>query len=411
MNFKMNLKKMTTFTVTIFVALFVVLCLSGCGNRNSGKNDETADFQKRIFGDAVTNQSSGSSQSSGKQKTPDEKELNEIVKKQLWKDFVSDSPFEIADVTANWVEKTAQSCSGDFSVNLRAKENLYDNISVKEALDKLGIKNLYEGELKQAEEKAYQLPEPYKTNLRNEYPQDRLDHFQFVHIIRPKGSADSAGGVAELSRYGDEWSADVRIKKAPSVGRCFPESGLNNSIQKLDDPETKKAVESIIQKRQDYVNKVETTINDLQKKHEQALVAQKENFLKFCKPNAQYKGSWKYGETGGSVVVLFGDYETNDKTVVSGVYYATDYPQFKRKFTVSLNAKKIVEYPVTGTLSDPRPFRKDNSFPDYRNEAIKFKMMDTLMEDSRDKVRIKFSNDKLVFDIWSSGWGNIQFDF
>ncbi|MDR2757678.1 MAG: hypothetical protein LBC20_18460, partial [Planctomycetaceae bacterium] len=209
----MNFKKITTLTVTIFIAL----CLTGCGNGNNGKNDETADFQKRIFGNAGTNQSPDSSQSSGKQKVPDEKELNELVKKQIWKDFVSDSPFEIVDVTVNWVEKNAQSCSGDFSVNLRAKENLYDSISVKEGLEKLGIKNLYEGELKQASEKAYKLPEPYKTNLRNEYPQERLDNIQFVNVIRPKGSPDKAGGVVEINRYGDEWSTNVRFKTPPSV--------------------------------------------------------------------------------------------------------------------------------------------------------------------------------------------------
>ncbi|MDR2115015.1 MAG: hypothetical protein LBP87_01390 [Planctomycetaceae bacterium] len=395
----MNYKKLTTFAATLFAAL----CLTGCGN--NGNNESTADFQKKVWGDADTNQSSG------KQKTPDEKELNEIVKKQLWKEFVSDSPFEIVDVTTNWVEKTAQSCSGDFSVNLRAKENLYDTISVKDGLEKLGIKNLYEGELKQAEEKAYKLPEPYKTNLRNEYPQDRLDHFQFVHVIRTKGSPDSTGGVTELSRYGNEWSASVRIKKIPQVERCIPESGLNNNVKKLDDPATKKAVDDFIQKRKDYISKVDTTINDLNKKYEADLLAQKENFLKFCKPNAQYKGSWRFNATSGNVVVLFGDYETGDKTVISGVYYSPDYPQFKRKFTVSLNTKESADYPVTGTLQDSRSFKKDNSFPDYRNESIKFKMLDTLMGDSRDKVRIKFSNNKFVFDVWSNGWGNITFDF
>ncbi|MDR1270145.1 MAG: hypothetical protein LBK82_11530, partial [Planctomycetaceae bacterium] len=265
----MNYKKPTTFIATLIATLFVILVLylTGCGN--SGTNNDTAEFQKKVWGDAETNQSSDSSQpsSSGKPKAPDEKELNEIVKKQLWKDFVSDLPFEIVDVTANWVEKNAQSCSGDFSVNLRAKENLYDSISDKEGLEKLGIKNLYEGELKLAEEKAYKLPEPYKTNFRNEYPQDRLSNFYFVHVIRAKGSPDSAGGVVELSRYGNEWSANVRMKKAPSVERCIPESALNVNVKKLDDPETKKAVENIIQKRKDYVEKVDATINDLNKKH------------------------------------------------------------------------------------------------------------------------------------------------
>jgi hypothetical protein len=186
---------------------------------------------------------------------------------------------------------------------------------------------------------------------------------------------------------------------------------LNNSVKKLDDPETKKAVDEIIQKRKDYVDKVDSTITDLNAKFQAALKKQKEDFLNFCKPNSKYEDSWKRNDTGGKVVVQFGDYESADKTIISGVYYSPDYPQFKRKFTVSLNTKEVIEYPVTGNLQASYSFRKDNSFPDYHNEAIKFKMMDELMHDSRDKVRIKFSNDKFVFDVWANGWGNIQFDF
>ncbi|MDR0335972.1 MAG: hypothetical protein LBI18_02675 [Planctomycetaceae bacterium] len=404
----MNYKNWATFIATFTTILFVTLCLTGCGNNSN--NESTADFQKRVWGDAGTNQSSGSSSSSGKQKTPDEKELNEIVKKQLWKDFVSDSPFEIVDVTANWVEKTAQSCSGDFSVNLRAKENLYAPISVKDGLEKLGIKNLYEGELKQAEEKTYKLPEPYKTNLRNDYPQEQLNRFQFVHIIRPKGSPDSAGGVVELSRYGDEWSASIRMKKAPSVERCLPESGLNNNVQKLDDPETKKAVETIIQKRKDYVDKVDAAIKSLNDKFQADLEKQKQNFFTFCKPNSKHEGSWKYSNTSGRVVVQFGDYESADKTIISGVYFSPQFPQFTRQFTVSVNTKEVVEFPVTGKLQKCN-YHNHSDWPSYRTDSVRHDMLNTLLSNDRDKVRINFVGNKLVFQVWASGWGSIQFDF
>jgi hypothetical protein len=336
--------------------------------------------------------------------------LNEIVKKQLWKEFVSDSPFEIVDVTANWIEKNAQSCSGDFSVNLRAKENLYDSISVKDGLEKLGIKNLYEGELKQAEEKTYKLPEPYQTNLRNEFPQDRLDNFHFVHIIRPKGSPDSAGGVAELSRYGDEWSANIRIKKAPGVERCIPESGLNNEVKKIEDPETKKAVETVIQKRKDYVEKIDATIKELNDKFQAALEKQKQNFLTFCKPNAKYDGSWKYGNTSGKVVVRFGDYESADKTIISGVYFSPDFPQFTRQFMVSVNTKEVAEFPITGTLQNCN-YNKHSDWPNYRSDSVRHEMISTLLSNDRNKVRINFVGNKLVFYVWANGWGSIPFDF
>ncbi|MDR1382798.1 MAG: hypothetical protein LBJ67_02970 [Planctomycetaceae bacterium] len=401
----MSFKKITTLTSTLVVAL----CLTGCGS--SGTNDGTAEFQKKVWSNASTDQSSDAPKSSGKQKTPDEKELNEIVKKQLWKDFVSDSPFEIVDVAANWVEKNAQSCSGDFSVNLRAKEHLYDSINVKEGLEKLGIKDLYEGELKLAEEKVYKLPEPYKTNLRNEYPQDRLDSFHFVHIIRPQGSPDKAGGVVELSRYGDEWSASVRIKKAPSVERCIPESGLNNNVNKLDDPATKKAVEDVIQKRKDYVAKVDSTIAELDTKFQAQLEQQKQNFLKFCKPNSKYNGSWKYGNVAGQVVVQFNnDYDSSDKTIISGVYFSPAFQQFTRKFTVSLNTKEVVEFPITGTLQRHNYYRHKD-WPDQRDDSVRFEMLDKLLSNDRDKVRINVIGNKLVFMVWASGWGSIQFDF
>ncbi|MDR1480284.1 MAG: hypothetical protein LBJ00_15220 [Planctomycetaceae bacterium] len=394
---------------TVTIIAIAAMTFTGCGNSHP-KDAETDHFKQLAFGNGNETTSSKTSPPSGKQKTPDEKELNEIVKKQLWKEFVSDSPFEIADVTANWVEKTAQSCSGDFSVNLRAKENLYDSINVKEGLEKLGIKNLYEGELKLAEEKVYQLPEPYKTNLRNEYPQDRLDSFHFVQIIRPQGSPDKAGGVAELSRYGDEWSASVRIKKTPSVERCIPESGLNNNVNKLDDPATKKAVEDVIQKRKDYVAKVDTTITELNDKFQAALEKQKQDFLTFCKPNGKYEGTWKYGEKGGKVVVQFGNYESSDQTIISGVYFNPDYPQHQRKFTVTLNTKEVAEYPVTGILTKPS---KDfyNFVNGLRNDDALRSSMLALFEDSRDKIRIKISNGKLIVSVWASGWGSIQFDF
>jgi hypothetical protein len=334
----MNYQKLATFITTI-ATLFVALCLIGCS-----KSDK----------DTGTSQLSGSSQSSVKQKTPDEKVLNEIVKKQIWKDFVSDSPFEIADVTVNWVEKTDTSCSGDFSVNLRTKENLYDNISVKEGLEKLGIKNLYEGELNQASEKAYKLPEPYKTNLRNEYPQDRLNNFQFVNVIRSKGSPDKAGGIVEMNRYGDEWNANVKFKTPPSVERCIPESGLNNSVKKLDDPETKSAVESIIQKRKDYVNKVDATINDLQKKHESALAAQKETVLRYFKPNLRYDGTWNNGNLTGKCSIIFGNYEAN-QTIITGKFFDPAVPNATVPITLTFDLNKIQNFPVTGIVNEKHP--------------------------------------------------------
>ncbi|MDR1484360.1 MAG: hypothetical protein LBT09_06010 [Planctomycetaceae bacterium] len=339
----MKLRKILTFTAMVFIAVSLI----GCGNRNSGKNGDTAEFQKKVWGDAGAKQSSGSAQSSAKQKTPDEKELNEIVKKQLWKDFVLDSPFEIVDISANWVEKTAQSCSGDFSVNLRAKENLYGLISVKEGLEKLGIKNLYEGELKQAEEKTYKLPEPYKTNLRNEYPQDRLDNFHFAHVICAKGSPDSAGGIAELSRYGNEWNANVRIKKTPKVDRCIPESGLNNNVKKIEAPETKKTVEDFIQKRKNYVAKVDATIADLNKKHEDAMAEQRKTILEFCQPGLRYDGSWQYENGTGRVSLVFEKYESN-KEIITGYYFCNETPQCKHAFSLAIKPPKIMDYPITG---------------------------------------------------------------
>jgi hypothetical protein len=364
-----KITKIATFTAISLVALCLVGCGSGSGGSGgSGANDDTAEFQKKVWGNAGTDQSSGSAQSSSKQKAPDEKELNEIVKKQIWKDFVSDSPFEIVDVTANWVEKTAQSCSGDFSVNLRAKENLYDTIADKEGLEKLGIKNLYEGELKLAEEKAYKLPEPYKTNLRNEYPQDRLSNFYFVHVIRVKGSPDSAGGVAELSRYGNEWSANVRMKKAPSVERCIPESALNTNVKKLDDPETKKTVENIIQKRKDYVEKVETTINDLNKKHEQALSAQKETIYKYFKPNLRYDGTWKNDQTG-KCSIIFGAYEA-DKTIITCKMFDPDVPNATIPATLTFDLKTIQKFPVRGVVNQKHPDFPKNTYSRYAGEPF-----------------------------------------
>jgi hypothetical protein len=173
-----------------------------------------------------------------------------------------------------------------------------------------------------------------------------------------------------LSRYGDEWSVSVRIKKAPSVERCIPESGLNNEVKKIEDPETKKAVENILQKRKDYIEKVDATIAGLNKKHGDALASQKETIYKYFKPNLRYNGTWNNGrDLTGKCSIIFGNYESDQK-IITGQFFDPDVPNATIAVTLTFDLNNIQNFPVTGVVNEKDPGFPKNTYTRYASESF-----------------------------------------
>ena len=335
-----------------------------------------------------------------------DQELNDALRRGLNREALSEAPLDITEISINW-NKTADEASGRFSVKTAAAEGLYDSISNSDALRKLGITDLYEGEFNVARGKINNLPEPHRTNLRNAMPpQDQLGRFRFYDLLVPSGGEVTITGSAELAKYGNDWRADnIRVNPF-SIGDHFtPESKLQGSY-KLDDPATKEAVNAVIQERRDFVAKVDATIADVERERQEAaaeaerqrlaaLQKQKEDFAKFCKPGMKYEGSFQYKNVSGAVSVTFDEWATSDQNSVKGTIIFFNKTDVKIPFTVALNTTEVTQFPVTGTHSVPWPRGTVMPRDTYEMTPETRESMNQLVV--HDRISIQFTNDKMDF--------------
>ena len=328
-------------------------CENKNGNTNGGGNNDSSP--------------SSSSSSRGGGGSSSDGELNDVLKRGLNREALADLPMDITDISINW-DKTASEASGRFSVKTKTTEGLYTSISNSDALRKLGITDLYEGELNVARGKINNLPEPHRTNLRNAISEDQLNRFRFYDTVVPRGGEVTLTGSAELVKYGNDWSADRIRVNSFSVGDNFtPESKLRDEY-KLDDPKTKEAVNAVIQARRDFVARVDTTVADVERQQQEAaaeaerqrlaelqrqqdaLDAQYKTILEYIKPDARYEGTWsctRWGAQSAGITVVFGQYNAN-QTSIDGTYYLTGAPDAWVAFQLHIKPDKVESLPIKG---------------------------------------------------------------
>ena len=393
-----TMRHCSIFTLTL-LSLSLIL-FAGCGNQSATPNG----------GSAPPSQGGGNTATS-------DQELNDVLRRGLNREALSELPLDITDISINW-DKTDNEASGRFSVKTKAAEGLYNFISNSDALRKLGITDLYEGELNVARGKINNLPEPHRTNLRNAAPQDQLNRLQFYDLLVPSGGEVTITGSAELAKYGNDWRADNIRVNSFSIGDGFtPESKLRESY-KLDDPQTKEAVNAIIQQRRDFAAKVDSTVADVEREKQEAadeaerqrLVAlqkQKDDFAKFCKPGMKYEGSFQYRNASGAVSVTFDEWATNDQNSVKGSIMLFDKPDVKIPFTVAVNVGEVTPFPVTG--EHVVPWGRGNPIPRDMYELTPT-TRDNLQELLRRvRISIQFTDDKMDFAL-ASGSNRASFD-
>jgi len=387
------------FFLLVVLSLAISLAVSaGCGN-NAGTSDG---------GNAASPSRGGGSAAAIDQ------DLNDVLKKGLNRGVLSDLPLDITDISINW-DKAENEASGRFSVKTKAVEGLYNSIGNSDALRKLGITDLYEGELNVARGKINSLPEPHRTNLRNAAPQDQLSRLRFYDVVVPSGGEVTITGRAELAKYGSDWQADNIQVNSFSIGDNFtPESKLQES-HKLDDPKTKEAVNAIIQERRDFAAKVDSTVADVEREKQEAaaeaerqrlagLQKQKEDFAKFCKPGMKYEGSFQYKNASGAVSVTFDEWATNDQNSVKGSIMLFDKPDVKIQFTATVNVREVTPFPVTGEYTVP--WRRLRDVYELTSGALG-SMNDLFLFYTR--ISIQFTDGKMDFGL-ASGSNRIPFN-
>jgi len=189
--------------------------------------------------------------------------LNEAVERGIYKDILSDLPLQTASLKVEWTEKSANDASGKFSARIKATEGLYESVSNENALRKLGITNLYESEFEVAKRQISSMSEQRRTNLRNVIPNDP-PRIRFYDVLVPKGGEVTLAGSVELTKYGDnDWKVKRFLVDPFSYGdksfygdKCTPESMLEDNTYKLDDPNTKGNVNTMVQARKDFAARV-----------------------------------------------------------------------------------------------------------------------------------------------------------
>lgn len=382
--------------IALSVVLLVVFAsFTGCGSKPAGEQTENKPSSQKASENLGTGETSVSSQSNKNE--PDDKELNEVVKRFLAKGPLAELPLEITDIAVNWEYKSIGSASGKFSAKTKTTEKLYKSVDNKDGLKKLDVTELFEGEVNAARDKTGNLPEPHKTNLRNDVPKDNLNWFRFYEVHVPLGGEVTVTGSVELAKYGNDWQSDRLQVRDFSCGNNYtPESKLDEGYWKLDDPKAKEAVEAVIQARKDFAAKVDETIAELEKQRLAALKQQKDDFDTFCAPGKKYEGSFRLGSTSGAVRITFDESATADKNSVKGTVSYLGYTQIKFGFTVAVNTQEVTNYPVIGQVVKPRntsihyilrgdepgDFGLTGREPDYETLAT--------MLHNKDKIAIKF---------------------
>jgi hypothetical protein len=195
------------------------------------------------------------------------KKFNEIVEKGFNKDVLSKLPMEMTRFDVKWAHKSADKVLGTFSVEMKTTEGLYESVDREDGLKKLGITNLYKSELTTAMGQFRNLPVSKQNNLRDAMPQD-LPQFRFYEVAIPSGENVALTGSVELIEHsGNDWKIARFLVDPFSCGdKSFYEdtftsaSKLGEGEYRLDDPKVKEIVDTIIQNRKDFIDKVDLAV-------------------------------------------------------------------------------------------------------------------------------------------------------
>lgn len=371
----------------------------------------------------------------------------------LENEILAKNSLQITGISVDWTERKADSAAGKFTVKTTATEKLYKAVEEETALQKLGIDGLYENEYDAAMAKYALLPETMKNDLGIHVPQDEFFVYRFCDVLVPKGGEVTLSGSVELTKLGsNEWQATRFLLHPFSCGDDFtPESRLRNDFTaeprvrrdsppdrrsrrdstpeprrrgkeyKLDDPETKTILSSVVQARRTFVAQVEQAEEkwnekqrqeaaarqqeqerqrkleeqaELERKREAemeqerlqeaALKEQIENFNAFCKPGMRYTGPEARAAAAknpGDFDVVFKEYAGENTTTINGtISIAHPGGVVERPFSVAINTVEVIEYPVTGkidnaNLPDRDQFMRNIGNTDMRNAANFFNFL------------------------------------
>jgi len=290
------------------------------------------------------------------------KKLNRIVETGINRDVISDLPLEISKVVITWIGRSDSSASGKFFIKMKTTEALYESIDSKYGLQKLGIIDLYEAEFNIAIGKLQNLPVSEQNNLRNAMPEDP-SRIRFYDILVQKGGEVTLTGNVELIKHsGNDWNVKRFLVDPFSCGDKFI---IGSKLQdekayKLDDANTKAAVNAIIQHRKDFVKKVDSMIADWEQQQRAALQKLKENLEKFCKPGMTYAGSYQSGQARGNVRVVFETINpAKDRITGTITFSLAGLKDVIRPFEIAVNTGEVT---VTGTINNSRVPNNGNEF-------------------------------------------------
>ena len=235
-----------------------------------------------------------------------EQQRNNVLQQKFQRELFSELPLRISGTHVNWTEQTPGSASGYFSANAQATESLYQSVDRKKGLAELGFREDYGEELAAAFQKAADLErgivrsptrgawgwEETQTrvettpgtraelaNLKIEFSRESMEFGFYDHLLPLGGQVDLWGHV-RLIKYGNKaWHVTGMEVVSTSLQGVLPtqrragwdvedggafiwESDLQRGHYLLRDPGTPQAVQSILDRRRRYIDRVDRLLEN-----------------------------------------------------------------------------------------------------------------------------------------------------
>lgn len=391
-----------TFALTVSLLLFCSLALLfGCGKKSEFETQTGSEIGNSLF---PSSREKGSDMPNGEPKPVkiDEKELSELIKVALQREYFREFTYEVSEVAVEWMDKDVFSYLGNYTAVIKAKEKMYEEISNREGRREL-LEDEYEGKLKIANEKAKTLPEPHKSQMLNSYPTDDLRQFEFYKLVQPKGGEQTIRGSVEMTReHQDDPFKVTSVSKRTPIESMILESELSGKASRMDDGETREVLEKIVKKRKQWVEEVDRRLEEIHIDNQKKEAEWTKKIAESIYPGAKYEGisnDHEMNPTPHKIIVEFGDYEMPDQSQISGRYYNPDAKGVVTTFSLPLGFTGDVNADLVGPLREhfnPQGLKRVPGY--YRN---------TSGYTSPIKVHFGLLDDKILFRVGEigAGWG------
>jgi hypothetical protein len=203
---------------------------------------------------------------------PDDKLLKIHVEKELNLPF----KYEISGLKVDWVKAGEKRLEGIFTLKIETTSPIYEKADLKDAIEKAGLKSSELGLLNHALSEAEKLPEPYKSEMLEKAPSNRVDSPQYVRVAMDSGFALTGSGNVTAVMESDGWRFDFapnwHSKLFTEIRNKIssPYYELRPGLMSIDDRETSAFLKKAIEETNQYAKLIDSAAKQVAMEREEA---------------------------------------------------------------------------------------------------------------------------------------------